>query len=603
MSEMQVTNALSSAKTVGRPGNFYPSPYFDLAQTYIPNNIKDIFDWCAYYFKTNPIINGVVTKLSAYPITDLMYGDPASSNTYQNLFEGPLKLRTFLVEFGLDRNCFGIAFASVVFPFTKMLSCRKCRNEVSARKADYSSRSGKFILKCSCGHDGEATARDITVAASGQIKLKRWSPRQITIRVNESTNEVRYFYSLSKATRNEILLGNKHTLENTPQAFIDAVHNNKLIELPPGTLFCSKRPGISGESSDDGWGAPIIMPVLKDVFLLQVLKKSQEVVAMEYILPFRSLYPEIRADGNNVYGQINLQSWQASVKKEIQQWKKDPAHIAVMPVPIGQQVMGGQGRSLMLHQEVRVYSDQIIAGMGVPTGFFYGEAMYSGASVNLRALENEFLAYRQDMQHLVEFIVRQISRGLAIDPIEVKFREFKMADDMAKAGMHFNMANAKRISWRTFLTSQNFDYDAENKQILQEIEEESRKNTEAAKSQAAVQAMMMQEQARTQSLLAPPAPPPGMPIAGPPGAPGAPQEQAPPPGPPDLNAQAASLVQQFAQMPEVAKYQQKARLRQENPDLWQAVNQLEQAGPPQAGPGRGLPEQLPPRSSGFNRRI
>jgi hypothetical protein len=255
----------------------------------------------------------------------------------------------------------------------------------------------------------------------------------------------------------------------------------------------------------------------------------------------------------------------------------------------------------MLHQEVRVYSDQIIAGMGVPTGFFYGEAMYSGASVNLRALENEFLAYRQDMQHLVEFIVSRISRGLAKDPIEVKFREFKMADDMAKAGMHYNMANAGKITWRTFLTSQGFDYDAESKGLLLELKDVAARNMESAKSQAAVQSMIMQEQTRTQSMLQPPAPPAGMPVAGPPGAPGDAQMAAPPPGPPDLNTQAVELHKQLSQMPEVGRYQQMSRLRKENPPLYEAVNNIAQGGA--QAPGGQLPEQLPPRSQGFNRRI
>jgi hypothetical protein len=608
MAETQsITTTLSRAKTVGRPENYYPSPFFDLAQTYMPANIKDTFEWCAYYYQTNPIINGVVTKLSSYAITDLLYGDPVESSTFKKLFEGPLNLRTFLVEFGLDRNCFGNAFASVVFPFKKILGCRSCGKLIEATKADYTFRSGKFILKCAnCKFEGEARAKDETIPAANQIRLKRWSPRQITIRTNESTGECRYFYSLSRSARNEILLGNRKTLESTPQAFIDAVHGNKLIELDPTKLFHSRRPSISRDITDAGWGTPLILPVLKDIFLLQVLKKSQEVVAMEYILPFRSLYPEVRADGNNVYGQVNLTAWQNSVKREITQWKKDPGHIAVFPVPIGQQVMGGQGRSMLLHQEVRVYSDQIIAGMGVPTGFYYGEALYSGASVNLRAMENEFLAYRQDMQHLVEFFVKSIAYGLSIQPIDVKFREFKMADDLARAGMEFNMANAGRLSWRTFLSSRGFDYDHENKLIIKELSDAAEKNKINAKAQAAVQAMMGQEQAKSQSATqrlmarlqgaAPQAAPP-------PGQPGQPPEA----GPPQQGAtqspqqEASGIAQQLAQMPEVQRYQTLARMRQENPDLYQMVNTMLQGGGPQ--PGQQLPEQLPPRAEGFNRQL
>jgi len=614
MSETQsITTTLSRAKTVGRPENYYPSPFFDLAQTYMPANIKDTFEWCAYYFQTNPIINGVVTKLSSYAITDLIYGDPVESGTFKKLFEGPLNLRTFLVEFGLDRNCFGNAFASVVFPFKKMLGCRSCGTVVEATKADYTFRSGKFVLKCGkCKFEGEARAKDETIPAANQIRLKRWSPRQITIRTNESTGERRYFYSLSRSARNEILLGNRKTLESTPQPFIDAVHGNKLIELDPTKLFHSRRPSISRDITDAGWGTPIIMPVLKDIFLLQVLKKSQEVVAMEYILPFRSLFPEVRADGNNVYGQVNLTSWQNSVKREISQWKKDPGHIAVFPVPIGQQTMGGQGRSMLLHQEVRVYSDQIIAGMGVPTGFYYGEALYSGASVNLRAMENEFLAYRQDMQHLVEFFVKGIANGLGISPIDVKFREFKMADDLPRASMEFNMANGGRISWRTFLSSRGFDYDHENKLIMKELADAAERNKINARAQAAVQSMMGQEQAKSQSaaqrlmarIQGPPPAPAGPPQGQPQGAPPAPAEGEPPQGPgQSAEQQASAIAQQIAQMPEVQRYQAMARLRQEAPDIYQMVNMMLQGGMESPQTGQQLPEQLPPRSEGFNRQI
>ena len=610
MAETQsVTTTLSRAKTVGRPENYYPSPFFDLAQTYMPANIKDTFEWCAYYFQTNPIINGVVTKLSAYAITELLYGDPTESSVFKNLFEGPLNLRTFLVEFNLDRNCFGNGFASVVFPFKKMLACRSCGTVIEASKADYTFRSGKFVLKCAkCKFEGEAKAKDETIPAANQIRLKRWSPRQITIRTNESTGEKRYFYSLSRSSRNEILLGNRRTLESTPQPFIDAVHGNKLIELDPTKLFHSKRPSISRDINDAGWGTPLIMPVLKDIFLLQVLKKSQEVVAMEYILPFRSLYPEVRADGNNVYGQINLTAWQNSVKREITQWKKDPGHIAVFPVPIGQQVMGGQGRSMLLHQEVRVYSDQIIAGLGVPTGFYYGEALYSGASVNLRAMENEFLAQRQDMQHLTEFFVKNIANGLGIAPIGVKFREFKMADDLPRASMEFNMANANRISWRTFLSSRGFDYDHENAEILKELDDMAERNKSNARSQAAIQAMMGQEQAKSQSvaqrlmarLQGPPqTPPPEQATQGPPG----PEAAAPQSPGGSVEAQASSIAQQLSQMPEVQRYQALARLRQEAPDVYQMVNTMLQGGPSSPQTGQQLPEQLPPRSEGFRRQI
>ena len=30
-------------------GSYYPSPFFDIANTYLPSNIKSLFRFCAYY--------------------------------------------------------------------------------------------------------------------------------------------------------------------------------------------------------------------------------------------------------------------------------------------------------------------------------------------------------------------------------------------------------------------------------------------------------------------------------------------------------------------------------------------------------------------------
>src|SRR5271166_3899314 len=50
----------------------YPSPFFDIAHTYLPVTVKQLFKWCRYYFLTQSLINAVVFKLAEYPVTDLI---------------------------------------------------------------------------------------------------------------------------------------------------------------------------------------------------------------------------------------------------------------------------------------------------------------------------------------------------------------------------------------------------------------------------------------------------------------------------------------------------------------------------------------------------
>jgi hypothetical protein len=478
------------AKSVGRAEDAYPSPFFDVASNYLPKTIKETFNWCLYYQQTNPIINAVTSKLATYPITDLVFEseNPGLVKTLKDIFESKFNIRTFLVETNLDRYTYGNSFTSVAFPIKKMLKCKACGQEVSAKKTSYIWKNYTFQLECkSCGHTGSAEVRDEPIKSAGLIKLIRWNPNHINIRTNEVTGSTTYYYNIPGPLKNSITLGKPDIVEELPQAFIDAVKNKKAIKFQRGKIFHSKRPGASRDPQDSGWGTPLILPVLKDVFFLQILRKSQEAVAMEHIVPMRVLFPQITTDGSNPYQHINLKDWQSEVLGQIQKWRKDTNHIPVMPVPIGQQAIGGQGRALLLHQEIRIYSEQIIAGMGVPTGFFYGEAQYSGASVNLRALENEFLGNRDDMLKLVHFIADQVYAFLALPKSGLSFKPFKMADDLQRASFDLSLVQANMLSSKTFMQSRNYDYSGEQTNIVSEQSDKSKVNEIMSKSQAEAQ--------------------------------------------------------------------------------------------------------------------
>jgi len=173
------------AESVGRLENFYPSPFFDIASTYLPKTIKETFDWCLYYQLTNPIINAVTTKMAAYPITDLSYDDdnPGVINALKELFENQLNLRLFLIETNLDRYTFGNSFTSVSFPLQKMLKCRGCNEVKSAASSSYLWKNFTFNLNCKkCGFTGPAEVKDEPLKTQKKIRLIRWNPKQIIIK-------------------------------------------------------------------------------------------------------------------------------------------------------------------------------------------------------------------------------------------------------------------------------------------------------------------------------------------------------------------------------------------------------------------------------------
>ena len=579
------------AATVGKLENFYPSPFFDVASNYLPRTLKETFDWCLYYQLTNPIINSVTSKLSTYPITDMVYEDdnPGVVSALKSVMEDNLGLREFLVETNLDRYTYGNSFASVSFPIKKMLKCRQCGDEEDATRVSYVWKNYSFHLGCSsCGHSGPAKVRDEPIKSPKKIKLIRWNPKHITLKTNEVTGDVAYFYEMPRVLRNGILLGKPEVVETIPQAFITACKKNKAIRIDSGKIYHSKRAYVSRDPGDNGWGTPLILPVLKDIFFLQVLRKSQEAVAMEHIVPMRVLFPQVTTDGSNPYQHVNLKDWQNEVTTQIGKWRRDVNHIPVMPVPVGYQAIGGQGRAYLLHQEIRIYSEQIIAGMGVPTGFFYGEAMYSGASVNLRALENEFLGNRDDMLRLVNFVRDQVCLFLDIPKAKMSFKPFKMADDLQKASFDFQMVGSNMLSKQTFMQSRDYDYNSEREIIEKELKDLNKDQGDQVKTNAEAQGEGMlistkfqlksqqmmgeaQQQAQQQQQGAEPGQPEGQ--QQPAEAMGGQSQVTPGPAMAPVSEQAQQLAAQLDGLDRVEKYKALTSLRRSNPELYMIVNE------------------------------
>src|SRR5690606_6737347 len=175
---------------------------------------------------------------------------------------------------------------------------------------------------------------------------------------------------------------------------VEAMRRNKFIRFTDDNVFVMRRPIIS--QKDNGWGMPLILPVLKDAFYLQVLRKAQEAIAQEHIIPLRILFPQAGSSTSDPYTTIDLNAWKNRVEGEIAKWKYDNNYMPIMPLPIGNETIGGEGKALGLYQEMQVWSDQIVMGMGVPLEFVKGGLQYSGSNVSMRMLENMFIGYRQD---------------------------------------------------------------------------------------------------------------------------------------------------------------------------------------------------------------
>ena len=304
-------SGLRFAQTRGRlaggsptQGVNYPSPFFDVAHTYLPVTVKALFKWCRYYFLTNPLINAAVFKLSEYPVTDIIIDHPSSEvkKKYTEYFQDHLRYNAFRIETGLDYHCYGNSCVSLGFPFKKHLYCQQCsfRDEAAKIRANWIFTNSQFRLTCpSCGYVGDAVAKDAYYKNASGIKTIRWNPEDIEITYNDISGEYTYFYTIPATVRNDIVIGRKDIVEGIPQVFIQAMREQKGVIFSKDNFFHLRRPTLA--TQDRGWGIPLLLPVLKDTFYLQVMKKAQEAILLEHIVPLRILFPQAGSGSSDPY--------------------------------------------------------------------------------------------------------------------------------------------------------------------------------------------------------------------------------------------------------------------------------------------------------------
>ena len=446
----------------------YPDPFFDLAKNYIPKNIKTLFKFCRTFFYTSSFLRNVVTKLTEYPITDILYDNTIDTDTkaqYDEVLHRKLKIKSFLIEIGLDYFTYGNAFISTYMKPTRFLKCSNCKAETQIDLVNYKLEKFEFRGICPACRKANIlfTPRDEYIKSIDNFKLVRWAPENIDIEYNPLSGSSTYYYTIPSQIKSAILLGNKTVLKEVPLIFLESLKKKKRIQLDENNLFHFKRPTLAED--DMGWGKPIILPALKDIYYLQILKRGNEAIAQEYIVPNRIMFPQ-----NTVtldpFTQLNLGKWRSQIEEQIRKWKYDPNHIGVFPIPVGYQQLGGNARALLLTPEMRFLEETIINSLGVPLEFVKGGSTWTGSSVSLRIVENHFITYRELLEDFLNyFLVYKLVNNLSYAPTKLKFQKFKMADDIQSKNLALQLSEAGKVSDAKLLDEFGYSFDEETEAL------------------------------------------------------------------------------------------------------------------------------------------
>jgi hypothetical protein len=173
-------------------------------------------------------------------------------------------------------------------------------------------------------------------------------------------------------------------------------------------------------------------------YQLQILLKAQEAVLNDYILPLRIIYPQAAEAAASPVAQMSLARFSALMTRELEKHRLDPNHKIISSIPVGSELVGAEGKTLTLYQELETQANIICNGMNVPLELWKGGLSWSGSNVSLKFLENKFLMYRKHMLQICrEFIIKKVCEYMDMTAPQISFADFRMADDLQSSALQF----------------------------------------------------------------------------------------------------------------------------------------------------------------------
>lgn len=502
---MTTTSSSMDTFLVGERAAGYPNPAFDYLSGFVPRRLKDIFKWCEYLAYNSAHIYAALRKFAELVITNIEYdtADERLRTIYKDQFEDGLKIRSAALTASYDKYVYGNFFTSMYQPFVRYLRCGSCDQLSNINKvADYhfDLKSMRFRYKCRhCRLATTGTLVDKKVRDPHRMNPIRWDVKQIDIDYNPMTGQSEYYYAIPEDVSDRVRQGSKHLINSMPVEFLRTIKDKRLFKFKSDSLMHVKITGPSGIQQQ--WGLPPLVSTMKLFLYTLTLRKANEAIALEHIVPFRVMFPQA-ANGTDPAMQISMARFTDELRNGIKQHRRDPNHILFSPVAVGTSTLGGDGRALLTLGEVQEADKSLMAALGFPQEFLYGGLTKAGMDGTIRMLENQLQNHADDMTNVVQFYADRFADHMGVARVKVKLTPMKMVDDTETKQMMMQLATGQLgttlVSLSTLAERMGVDVAAEREKRLQDaIDEATFQNKVNAKIQAMQQTLASQVQAQT----------------------------------------------------------------------------------------------------------
>lgn len=446
-------------------GKGFDDPFLLPSSESMPDNLETALDLCLFLYYLNPQYRMASSRVARHFITDFDYpGDGAQEekDSIDDFLHYGLQLPSFMADTGDEWACYGNAFIRIHFPFDRFLVDPRVHTEYSL---ELFGNSARYLFKdmayevpdpLNAGKKVKLRFRDRKSTDVSRIKLRMLNPRYITIQHNMISGASRYVYRFEQTTIDDVKKGRLWVVNDTPMSMLRAIARNQDFMFDQDSIFHFKAPSVSGVSNY-GWGVPGTIANYRNIHQLQVYRKIDEAVGLDYLLPFRLFSPSQNMNTNDMVNNVLLSRWSSEVRKIVRNRRKDKFAMHALPFPVNYQEFGAEGKTLTPKDLMEYQTATLLDGMGYPQELFKGSLQYLQVPTGLRLFENSFLFIYIGFNNLAQWTVRRVRSYLNQPPLEIMLQRPTLADSLERKQLIFQLASMGEISRETGYDSLGID--------------------------------------------------------------------------------------------------------------------------------------------------
>lgn len=480
------------------------NPFCDMASQYIPKDLDEIFELVELMYLTMPPFKAVSERLVRYFLTDIVINGASDDERkkYEDLFGKKLHMVQQLAQIGDNYKVYGNAFASIYFPFDRWLICPKCgmQYHIATLPYKFDRKTGDFICRCpKCGNNGPFKRDDRrNKTETERVKVIHWNPKSISIRVHPISGDTEYYYKLDQKYIDKVLDGDRFYLDSMPWALIKLCleagkGNHVYFKFNKDAIYHMKSGSLAGLDIK-GWGIPPLLTQFKLAYYIQTLRRYDEALAYDFIMPFRVISPgqTSGADGQDSITLVNMQHFKSYIQDMVNKHRADPTSISVAPMPITYQMLGGEAKTLSPKDNEAQAMTELMNASGYPNDLYAGTLSLQAAPVALRLMEKQENAMVDGFNTFLQDVADKVCHYFNWDPVEVELRSITLADDLERKGLQLQAAAGMDVSKQTAYQPYGIDYMEEQKRILdeqleiQKLQQEAQEETQSQQKSEAM---------------------------------------------------------------------------------------------------------------------